>query len=164
MGVIEDTSIKIQQAKVPIHLQVVDSTKPILLLEMDWHKKYQVMTNVSEQTLEFTTQGQRYHTIVEYGQEPQINNLECFWTEIIDIEEEEVGETKEVLAYLAQTEEEEEIDPFLEEEKRKLLVLFSGIVFQDEKSATITPLVHCKLYPKYDRPIRDVTRALGFHK
>ena len=50
------------------------------------------------------------------------------------------------------------------EEKQKLLSSFPGIVFKDEKSATITPLVRCKLYPKHDRPIRDGTRALGFHK
>src|ERR1044071_3936242 len=111
-GVIENAPIKIQQAKVPIHLQIVEFTKPILLLGMDWHKKYQVMTNVSEQILEFTSQRQRYRTIVEYGQEAQVNNLKCFWTEVIDIEEEEAGETEEVLAYLAQIEEEEEIDSF----------------------------------------------------
>ena len=52
----------------------------------------------------------------------------------------------------------------MEEEKQKLLALFPDIVFQDEKSATITPLVRCKLYPKHDRPIRDGTRAFGFHK
>ena len=78
IGVIEDAPIKIQQAKVPIHLRVVESAKPILLLDMDWHKKYQVLVNVSEQTLEFTTQGQRYRTIVEYSQESQVNNLKCF--------------------------------------------------------------------------------------
>ena len=65
--VVEDAPIKIQQAKVPIHLRVVESTKPILLLGMDWHKKYQMMTNVSEQMLEFTSQGQQYRTLVKYG-------------------------------------------------------------------------------------------------
>src|ERR1044072_2929072 len=70
----------------------------------------------------------------------------------------------ETIAYMAHPEEEETPDPFLEEEKQKLLALFPGIVFQDEKSATITPLVHCKLYPKHNRPIRDGVRNLGFHK
>src|ERR1044072_6102629 len=68
------------------------------------------------------------------------------------------------IAYMVQPEEEEAVDSFIEEEKRKLLALFPDIVFQDEKSATITSLVRCKLYPKHDRPIRDGTRALGFHK
>ena len=77
--------------------------------------------------LEFTSQGQRYCTIVEYKQEAQINNLECFWTEIIDVKEEE--ESENVVAYLAQSEEEEEKDPSMEEEKRKLLALFPGIIF-----------------------------------
>src|ERR1044071_8851143 len=71
---------------------------------------------------------------------------------------------EETIAYMAQPEEEETVDPFMEEEKQKLLALFPGILFQDEKSATITPLVHCKLYPKHDRLIRDRTRALRFHK
>src|ERR1043165_8464093 len=88
VGVIEDAPIKIQQARVPIYLRVVESTKPILLLGMDWHKKYSALVNVTEQTLEFTTQGQRYRTVVEYEKEPQVNGLECFWTEIIDLEEE----------------------------------------------------------------------------
>src|ERR1044072_3386932 len=65
---------------------------------------------------------------------------------------------------MAQSEKEESVDPFMEEEKQKLLALFPGIIFQDEKSATITPLVCCKLYSKHNRPIRDGTRALGFHK
>src|ERR1043165_6735541 len=68
------------------------------------------------------------------------------------------------IAYMAQPEEEETVDPFIEEEKQKLLALFPDIVFQNEKTATITPLVRCKLYPKHDHPIRDGTRALGFHK
>src|ERR1044071_1230766 len=128
VGIIENASIKIQQAKVPIHLRIVESTKPILLLGMDWHKKYQALVNVSERTLEFTTQGQRYRTVVEYGQEPQVNNFECFWTEIIDLEEEvdliKEEDMEETIAYMAQPEEEETIDPFLEEEKRKLLASF----------------------------------------
>src|ERR1043165_6032035 len=65
---------------------------------------------------------------------------------------------------MVQPEEEEIVDPFMEEEKQKLLALFPGIVFQDEKSTTITLLVRCKLYPKHNRPIHDRTRALGFHK
>ena len=48
VGIIEDAPIKIQQAKVPMHLRVVESAKPILLLGMDWHKKYQVLVNVIE--------------------------------------------------------------------------------------------------------------------
>ena len=34
-GVIENVSLQIQQAKVPIHLRVVESPKPLLLLGMD---------------------------------------------------------------------------------------------------------------------------------
>ena len=75
-GVIENASLQIQQAKVPIHLRVVESNKPLLLLGMNWHKKYKVLTNVQDNILEFTTQGQRYKTIVEYGQEKQVNAFE----------------------------------------------------------------------------------------
>src|ERR1044071_5939747 len=99
-GVIEDAPLQIQQAKVPIHLRVVESTKPLLLLGMDWHKKYKVLTNVGDNTLEFTTQGQRYKTIVEYGQEEQVNTFECFYTEFVVEEEEE----PRPLVYLAQPE------------------------------------------------------------
>src|ERR1044071_8554428 len=120
VGIIEDAPFKIQQAKVPIHLRVVESAKPILLLGMDWHKKYLALVNVLEQTLEFTTQGQRYRTIVEYGQEPQVTHLECFWTEIIDVEEDLIRpeEIEGTIAYMAQPEEKETQTP-LWRKKRK---------------------------------------------
>jgi len=34
---------------------------------MDWHIKYVVVTNIGKQTLDFTSQGQRYQTVVEFG-------------------------------------------------------------------------------------------------
>ena len=68
---------------------------------------------------------------MEYDQKPQVNNLECFWTEIVDIEEDLIRpeEMEEAIAYMAQPEEEETPDPFMKEEKRKLLASFPGIVF-----------------------------------
>ena len=47
---------------------------------------------------------------------------------------------------------------------KSLLEQFPGIEFIDEKSATKTNLVECKLYMKNNRPIRMPTRPLGFHK
>ena len=67
IGVIDEPSLKIQQAVVPITLRIVKSPKPILLLKMDWHTKHAVVTNVGNNTLNFTAQGQRYQTVIEYG-------------------------------------------------------------------------------------------------
>jgi hypothetical protein len=58
IGVIDKPLLKIQQAVVPVTLKVVKSTKLILLLRMDWHTKYAVVTNIDKQTLNFTFQGQ----------------------------------------------------------------------------------------------------------
>src|ERR1044072_4193312 len=126
---------------------------------MDWHKKYKVLTNVGDNTLEFTTQGQRYKTIVEYGHEEQVNAFECFYTEFV-VEEEE----PRPLAYLAQPEPSKTPSKILKEKREALLTKFPNIIFKDEKTATITPLVRCKLYPKHNRPIREEVRNLGFHK
>src|ERR1043165_4195659 len=63
---------------VPVTLRVVKSLKPILLLGMDWHTKHAVVTNVGNNTLDFTAQGQRYQTVIEYGQTLTIDNVECF--------------------------------------------------------------------------------------
>ena len=158
-GVIEDASLQIQQAKVPIHLRVVESQKPLLLLGMDWHKKYKVFINIQDNTLEFTTQGQRYKTVVEYGQEEQVNVFEYFWTEFV-VEE----ENPRPLAYLAQPLSTKESSKILEEKREALLAKFPNIIFKDEKSAIITPLIRCKLYSKYNRSIREGVRNLGFHK
>ena len=58
IGVVDEPPLKIQQTVVPIILRVVKSTKPILLLGMDWHTKHAVITNIGNNTLDFTAQGQ----------------------------------------------------------------------------------------------------------
>ena len=45
-----------------------------------------------------------------------------------------------------------------------MLKKFPKIVFTDEKSATKTDRVQCKIYMRHNRPIRMSTRPLGFHK
>jgi len=47
---------------------------------------------------------------------------------------------------------------------KKLLKEFPGIEFINEKSATKTNLVECRIYMKNNRLIRMPTRPLGFHK
>src|ERR1044071_10019616 len=78
IGVIDEPPLKIQQAEVPVTLRVVKSLKLILLLGMDWYTKHAVVTNVGNNTPDFTAQGQRYQTVIEYGQTPTIDNVECF--------------------------------------------------------------------------------------
>src|ERR1044072_2705570 len=68
------------------------------------------------------------------------------------------------VAYLIQTVSTKTPSKILEEKREALLAKFSNIIFKDEKSATITPLVRCKLYPKHNKPIREGVRNLGFHK
>jgi len=68
------------------------------------------------------------------------------------------------LVYLAQTISPKKPDQILEEKREALLAKFPNIIFKDEKSATVTPLVRCKLYPKHNRPIREGVHNLGFHK
>src|ERR1044071_3424914 len=97
--------------------------------------------------------------MVEYGQEEQVNTFEYFYTEFV-VEEEE----PRPLAYLAQPVQTKPPNKILEEKREALLAKFPNIIFKDEKSATITPLVRCKLYPKCNRPIREGVRNLGFHK
>src|ERR1043165_3449512 len=108
--------------------------------------------------LEFTIQGQHYKMVIEYGQEEQINALECFWIEFV------VEEKPRPLAYLAQPLPIKTSSKILEEKREALLAKFPNIIFKDEKTATITPLVRCKLYPKHNRSIREGVRNLGFHK
>ena len=74
------------------------------------------------------------------------------------------GEEPRPLAYLAQPEPSKIPSKILEEKREALLAKFPNIIFKDEKTATITPLVRCKLYPKHNRPIREGVRNLGFHK
>ena len=57
IGVINELPFKIQQAIVLVTLRVVKSQKPILFLGMDWHIKHAVVTNVGNNTLDFTAQG-----------------------------------------------------------------------------------------------------------
>src|ERR1044071_10078765 len=78
IGVIDEPPLKIQQAVVPMTLRVVKSLKAILLLGIDWHTKHVVVTNIGNNTLNFMAQGQRYQTVIEYGQTPTIDNVECF--------------------------------------------------------------------------------------
>ena len=56
--IIDKPSLKIQQAVMPVILRVVKSNKLILLLKMDWHTKYTVVTNVSNNILDFMVQEQ----------------------------------------------------------------------------------------------------------
>src|SRR5688572_27555367 len=171
IGVVDEPPLKIQQAVVSVTLRVVKSTKPILLLGMDWHTKYAVVTNVSQKTLEFTAQGQRYQTVVEFGRTPTIDNVECF--SVIKVVEEESEEDSgrdsagwsPALPLACGIEEPSpKEDPHLVEIRNNLLSKFPKIVFTDEKNATITDRVQCKLYMKSERPIRSGIRALGFHK
>ena len=68
------------------------------------------------------------------------------------------------LVYLAQPTLPKEPSQVLIEKREALLKKFPEIIFKDEKSATITFLVRCKLYPKHNRLIREEIRNLGFHK
>ena len=56
------------------------------------------------------------------------------------------------------------VESHFEEIKQDLLSRYPKIVFTDEKNATITDQIQCKLYMKSDKPIRSGIRALGFHK
>ena len=110
---------------------------------MNWHKKYKILTNVQNYELEFTTQDQWYKTLVEYGQEKQINAFEYFWIEFVV----EKKKTSRPLVYLAQLIPSKKPSQILKEKRKTLLNKFPNIIFKDKKSATITPLVRCKLYP-----------------
>ena len=118
---------------------------------MDWYKKYKMLTNVQDNILEFTIQGQRYKTVVEYSQEEYINAFECFWTEFVVKEE----KTLRPLVYLTQLTLPKKPSQILEEKREALLKKFPNIIFKDEKSITITLLIRCKLYPKHNHPIKE---------
>src|ERR1044072_8834597 len=167
--VIDEPPLKIQQAVVPVTLRVVKSLKPILLLEMDWHTKHAVVTNVGNNTLDFTAQGQRYQTVIEYGQTPTIDNVECFSVirvvEGSEDSEEQAGWSPALpLANEVNEESSPKEEPLKERLRKELLAKFPRIIFTDEKHATITDRVQCKIYMKNDRPIRSGIRPLGFYK
>ena len=154
---------------VPVTLRVVKSLKPILLLGMDWHTKHAVVTNVGNNTLDFTAQGQRYQTVIEYGQTPTIDNVECFSVirvvEGSEDSEEQAGWSPALpLANEVNEESSPKEEPLKEKLRKELLAKFPRIIFTDEKHATITNLVQCKIYMKNDKPIRSGIRPLGFHK
>src|SRR5688572_4203047 len=108
------------------------------------------------------TQGQRYQTVVEFRRTLTINNVKCF--SVIKVVEEESGEDLEIdsagwspaLPLACGIEESStKEDPQLEEIKNNLLSKFPKIVFTNEKNATITDRVQCKLYMKSERLIRS---------
>jgi len=169
IGVIDEPPLKIQQAAVPVTLRVVKSLKPILLLGMDWYTKHAVVTNVGNNTLDFMAQGQRYQIVIEYGQTPTIDNVECF--SVIRVvkgsedSEEQAGWSPALpLANEVNEESSPKEEPLKEKLRKELLAKFPQIIFTDEKHATITNLVQCKIYMKNDKPIRSGIRPLGFHK
>jgi hypothetical protein len=57
-----------------------------------------------------------------------------------------------------------DISDDLSRTKDEILNKYPHIIFKDEKTATQTKRVQCKLYLKHDRPIRMGIRALGHHK
>ena len=65
---------------------------------------------------------------------------------------------------MVQSKLQKEITSVIEKKKRMLLEKFPKIIFKDEKSTTIIPLVKCKLYLKHHRPIREGVCALRYHK
>src|SRR5687768_9491365 len=162
IGVIDEPPLKIQQAMVTITLRVVKSTKPILLLGIDWHTKYAVSTNVSDRTLDFTTQGQRFQTVIKFGRTPTIDNIECFSIiRVVEGSENSVNQAgwSPALPLANSTEEAMPlVASYFEEIKQDLLSRYPDIVFTDEKNAIITNRVQCKLYMKNDKPIRSGIR------
>lgn len=76
IGVMEDTPIKIGQIIMKMNLRVVESPKDTLLLGMDWYQKYEVTLNTPKRMIEFTVEGTRYQTPIEFEQEETIFMLE----------------------------------------------------------------------------------------
>jgi hypothetical protein len=65
VGVVEQAPITIATAKIPIDLRVVDSEDNTLLLGMDWFNKYEVTLQTKDKKLIFTSEGDRFQTMVE---------------------------------------------------------------------------------------------------
>jgi predicted aspartyl protease len=87
LGVIEEPKMSIGGAKINIPLRVVKSPRNTLLLGMDWYKKHEATFNTKDNIMEFTSEGTRYQTIIEYDQ--QINR-EIMMVEWV-MEEEDFG-------------------------------------------------------------------------
>ena len=109
-----------------------------------------MVTNVGNNTLDFTAQGQRYQTVIEYGQTLTIDNVECFSVirvvEGSEDSEEQAGWSPALpLANEVNEESLSKEEPLKKKLQKDLLAKFSQIVFTDEKYTMITNQVQLKM-------------------
>jgi len=84
IGVIENASLKIATAEIPIDLQVVDTTEEDFLLGMDWFNQYEVTLKTKEKELIFRSQELLFKTFVN---SEKVKKPTCFMIEVMEFEE-----------------------------------------------------------------------------
>ena len=107
--------------------------------------------------------------MIKYGQTLTIDNVEYFLViRVVEGSEdsEEHARWSPILPLANEVNEESSLieEPIKEKLREELLAKFPRIVFTDEKHATITDRVQCKIYMKNDIPIRSRVQPFGFHK
>jgi len=133
---------------------------------MDWFEDFDVALDIPTKELMFVIERQRYKTFVEFERDG--NGINC----ISGIESQDMrylgaeGLSAEILCNAVN--ETTVSDILLEKEFRQgkeqveaYLERHPGVVFTDEKNATRTDLVQCKLWMKNAKPIRTRVRPLN---
>jgi len=161
--------LEIEDVKMPVKLLVVNSEQETILLGMDWFEDFDVALNIPTKELMFVIERQRYKTFVEFERDG--NEINC----ISGVESQDMrylgaeGLSAEILCnavnettvsdILSETEfrqGKEQVEAYLEKHPE--------VVFTDEKNATRTDLVQCKLWMKNAKPIRIRVRPLNPEK
>ena len=109
---------------------------------MNWHTKYAIIINIDKQTLDFTSQRQRYQIVVEFSQTSTINNIEYYSViRVVEESEEDSKDQAEWLPALLLAYNNKIVISVAEEEYKELieclLKKYSQIVFVDEKNVTM---------------------------
>src|ERR1044072_7822374 len=140
--------LKIEDVEMPVSLLVVNSAQKNILLGMDWFDMYDVALDIPTREIMFVIGRQRIKTYVHFEQSELINCI-TFEESREQRQPGAEGLSAAILCNNVQSEksvvksdseksnEEQRLDQYLRENPK--------LTFTDERHATRTDLVHCKL-------------------
>src|ERR1044071_2041385 len=162
-----ETILKIEDVEMPVSLLVVNLEQKSILLGMDWFDMYDVALDIPTREIMFVIGRQRIKTYVHFEKSELIN---CITFEE-SRDQRQLGAERlsaEILCNNVQSKREEaELNSEKNDGEKELdqyLKRNPGLVFTDEKHATRTNLVRCKLWMKNERPFRTRVRPLNPEK
>src|ERR1044072_5663827 len=159
--------LKIEDVEMPVSLLVVNSIQKNILLGMDWFDMYDVALDIPTREIMFVIGRQRIKTYVHFEKGELIN---CITMEESQ-EQRQPGAEGLSAAILCNNVQGEMLESELNSEKSnekqrldRYLEENPNLIFTDERHATKTDLVHCKLWMKNDQPFRTRVRPLSPEK